>query len=348
VRGTRIATNLVCAASTALTLVAGAAVPTAAEFRTAWGDPDLQGIWSNATLTPLERPDTEDRELLTEAEAAELNRTGLQRTLDSSTLDAATSGESSEAWVELGQGVRSRRTSLIVDPPSGRVPYTARGAQQRRLAMARLMSLVPIRSWEDRPVGERCLGTGGLLLPNPLHLNNHQIFQAPGYVAIKSEFMNETRIVPLDGRSPPAPAIKLWSGASRGRWEGDSLVVETTNFNGRSETITATTALRLVERFTRIDAATIDYELTVTDPDTYTQPWTLANTLRAIEGPIYEYACHEGNYSLGLVLAGAVAEEKAWEGVRRRQELRSRGMMLGLITLVALLFLLVAYRRGRR
>jgi len=287
------------------------AAPT--QFRTPWGDPDLRGIWSNATLTPLERPSTVDKEYLTESEAEELDRTGLERALDPGTIDVGPSGEASEVWLELGQGVRSRRTSLVVDPRDGKVPYTPEGSKRRNLEMARLLSLVPINSWEDRALGDRCLLTGGLFIPNAFSLNNHQIFQTPEHVAIKSEFMNETRIIPIDGRPPLDPAIRLWAGASRGHWEGESLVVEATNFNDKGGSITSTEGLRLRERFTRVDASTIDYELTVIDPAVYRRPWTLANTLRAIEGPIYEYACHEGNYSLVNILAGARAQDQARE-----------------------------------
>jgi hypothetical protein len=303
----------------ALLSLLGAAAPAQTPFRTAWGDPDLQGIWSNATLTPLERPDTVDQEYLTESEAEELNRTGKERTLAPIKFEVDASGELNDAYMELGQGVRSRRTSLVVDPPNGKVPYTPEGLKRRNLAIARLLSMVPINSWEDRSLAERCLLTGGLFIPNPFYLNNHQIFQTPGYVAIRSEVMNETRVIPIDGRQPLDPSIKLWAGASIGHWEGESLVVESANYNdeGGLGIIGATDQLRLVERFTRVDAKTIDYELTVTDPASYTRPWTLANTLRAIEGPIYEYACHEGNYSLVHILAGARAQEKAREQGQR-------------------------------
>jgi len=287
--------------------------PAQTPFRTPWGDPDLQGIWSNATLTPLERPDNVDKEYLTEAEAEEVNRTGMERTLAPIKFEVDASGELNEAYMELGQAVRSRRTSLVVDPPNGKIPHTPEGSRRRSLAIGQLLSLVPINSWEDRSLAERCLMTGGLFVPNPFYLNNHQIFQTPDHVAIVSEVMNETRIIPLDDRPRPAAGVKLWAGASRGHWEGETLVVETASYGPRGGMIATTTETRIVERFTRVDAATIDYEVTVTDPVLYTQPWTLANTLRAIEGPIYEYACHEGNYSLVNILAGARAQEKAKE-----------------------------------
>ena len=280
-----------------------------AQFRTEWGDPDLQGLWSNATLTPLERPDKVQKEYWTEEEAAEIDRNGLESTLAPIQFEVRASGELTEVWMELGKGVRSRRTSLVVDPPNGKVPYTTEGLARRNLAFARLVSMVPINSWEDRGLNERCLLTGGLFVPNPFYLNNHQIFQTRDHVAIKSEVMNEVRLIPIDGREPPAPGVKLWAGASRGRWEGDSLVVEITNYNDKGGLAGSTDGLRLVERFTRVDADTIDYRVTVSDPASYTQPWTLENTLRKIEGPIYEYACHEGNYSLVNILAGARAKD---------------------------------------
>jgi hypothetical protein len=308
-------------------IVLAAALPAAAQtettpaqtsFRTSWGDPDLQGLWSNATLTPLERPDKVDKEYLTEAEAEELNRTGMERTLAPIKFEVDASGELNDAYMELGQGVRSRRTSLVVDPPNGKIPYTPDGLKRRNLFLAKLLGRTNIDSWEDRSLAERCLMTGGMFVPNPFYLNNHQIFQTPDYVAIKSEVMNETRIIPIDGRPPLDPAIKLWAGASRGHWEGDSLVVEISNYNDEGGMVGSTSDVRLVERYTRVDDRTIDYELTVTDPTSYTRPWTLANTLRAIEGPIYEYACHEGNYSLVNILAGARAQDQKAEELKRQ------------------------------
>jgi hypothetical protein len=281
-------------------------------FRTAWGDPDLQGIWSNATLTPLERPSGQaDKEFLTEAEAAEINRTGLERTLKPLAPEVRLSGELNELWLELGTVVRSRRTSLIVDPPDGKVPHTPEGKKRRDLALARMFNLVPVNSWEDRGLPERCLMTGGFFAPNPFYLNNHRIVQNRDHVIIVSEVMNQTRIIPLDGRPPLSAAITTWGGDSRGRWEGQSLVIETANFNSQPGFQGATNTLRLVERLTRVDAATIDYELTVTDPAAFTRPWRLVNTLRKASGPIYEYACHEGNYGMINILSGARAQERA-------------------------------------
>ncbi len=283
------------------------------EFRTEWGDPDLQGLWSNATLTPLERPDEMAQQaFLTEAEADEIDKASVELTLSLSPFanEVPLSGELNEIWLELGQVLPSRRTSLVVDPPGGKVPFTPEGRKRRDLAFARLFSLVA-DSWEDRHRSERCLATGGVFVPNPFYLNNHHILQSRNHVAILTEMMNEVRIIPLDGRPPLGPSITQWAGDSRGRWEGESLVVETTNFNNMVDFQGATDGLRIVERFTRVDADTIDYELTATDPASFTQEWTLANTLRKVVGPIYEFACHEGNYGLPNILAGARAQEQA-------------------------------------
>ena len=282
------------------------------QFRTEWGDPDFQGIWSNATLTPLERPDQmADQQFLTEAEAHEIERTGIELTvLNPFDFEVPLSGELNEIWLEPGLIVRSRRTSLVVDPPDGKVPFTPEGKKRRDVALARIFSLVA-DSWEDRALHERCLFTGDLFVPNPFYLNNHQILQSRDHLAIVTEYMSDFRIIPLHGRPPLGPGITHWAGNSQGRWEGESLVVETTNFNNMVDFQGATDGLRIVERFTRVDADTIDYELTATDPASFTQAWTLANTLRKVEGPIYEYACHEGNYGLPNILAGARAQEKA-------------------------------------
>jgi hypothetical protein len=294
----------------------GAAAPQTSDagkaFRTPWGDPDLQGIWTNATLTPLERPDNApDKEYLTEEEAAAIDGSGIERVLAPLKPEVEASGELNEAYMEIGQVVRTRRTSLVIDPPNGKVPFTPEGRARRGQEFRRLIGAIPINSYEDRPMNDRCLLTGGLITPNPFYLNNHQIFQTRDHVAIKSEVMNETRIIPLDGRPPLDDRIRLWGGSSRGHWEGDTLVVETANYNGRSVMFGSTAEQHVVERFTRVDASTIDYEATISDPASYTEPWTLANTMRAIEGPIYEYACHEGNYGLVNILEGVRAQEAA-------------------------------------
>jgi hypothetical protein len=299
-------TLLTLAAAVALTVAAHAQ----ARYRTPWGDPDLQGTWSNATLTPLERPAAlGDKQFWTEAEAAALDNNAIGQVLKNFAAGAATDGELSATWLEPGKVVRSRRTSLVVDPADGKVPYTPDG-RKRWDAVPFLGRPLPADAPEDRTLAERCLGTDNILLPNPFYNNNHQIVQAPGYVALASEMMHEVRIIPLDRRPNPGARVTQWVGVSSGHWEGDTLVVETRNFNDKRLFRGATSTLGLVERLTRVDLATIDYQLTVTDPATFTRPWTMVNTLRTAPGRIFEMACHEANYGLAGILRGARAEEQ--------------------------------------
>jgi hypothetical protein len=203
---------------------------------------------------------------------------------------------------------------LIVDPPDGRIPYTAEGmARWNAVPSAERLSSgkkLAANGPEDRTESERCLTTGGLFIPNPFYNNYHQIVQTRTHVAILTEMMHEVRIIPIDGRPHVGEGIRQWLGDSRGRWEGRTLVVETTNFNDKRLFRGATRDLRLVERFTRIDADTIAYQLTVSDPATFATPWTIENVLRKPHGVLYEVACHEGNYGLAGILSGARAEEK--------------------------------------
>jgi hypothetical protein len=278
--------------------------------RTPWGDPDLQGLWSNASATPLERPaGFADKPFWTEAEVAEVERNGLQQVLKAVAPELPFTGELNATWLEPGKVVRGRHTSLVVDPADGKIPYTSEGKKrwdELPTNGKRLRADAP----EDRSLVERCLLIDPVLLPNPFYNNNHQIVQTPGYVVILSEMMHQVRIIPLDGRPRLRGDLAQWLGDSRGRWEGQTLVIETTNFSGQRLFRGASTALRLVERLSRVDAATIDYQVTVTDPATFTQPWTAVSTLRATQGPIYEYACHEGNYGLTGILRGARSEEE--------------------------------------
>jgi hypothetical protein len=278
--------------------------------RTPWGDPDLQGLWNNATVAPLERPPTmANKPFWTEAEAADVEKNGLQTLLKAVAIEVPVSGELNEIWLEAGKVLRNRNTSMVVDPPDGRIPYTPEG-RKRWNAQPTLGKLLKADGPEDRALIERCMHVDAALLPNPFYNNNHQIVQTPGHVLILSEVVHQARIIPLDGRSPVDGRVPQWLGNSRGRWEGQTLVVETTNFREQGLFRGATAALRLVERFTRVDAATIDYEVRVTDPATFTQPWTAIGTLRATAGPLYEYGCHEGNYSMGGILRGARLKEK--------------------------------------
>jgi hypothetical protein len=278
--------------------------------RTPWGDPDLQGLWSNASVTPLERPAAfADKPFWTEVEVAEVEKDGVQQLLKGLAPEVPFSGELNATWLEPGKVLRSRHTSLIVDPADGKIPYTSEG-KKRWDALPTNGKRLPADAPEDRSLVERCLLIDPVLLPNPFYNNNHQIVQTPGYVVILSEMMHQVRIIPVGGRPRFGGNLAQWLGDSRGHWEGQTLVIETTSFNGNRLFRGATEALRLVERLTRVDAATVDYQVTVTDPATFTQPWTAVSTLRATQGPIYEYACHEGNYGLAGILRGARSGEE--------------------------------------
>jgi hypothetical protein len=218
--------------------------------------------------------------------------------------------------------ILTKRTSLIIDPPDGKLPAVTEEASRRRTARAAYLREHPADSWEDRPLNERCLTymqSGPPMLPSPIDLllgfpYHFQIVQTPDYVAIRHEELN-LRIIPLDGRSHVPERISQWLGDSRGHWDGETLVVETTNFRDKRPYYAAgmftTHQMRLVERFTRVGADTIDYQFTVDDPTTWTTPWTAAVPIVMSKGKIFEFACHEGNYALPHVLSGARAQEKA-------------------------------------
>jgi hypothetical protein len=278
--------------------------------RTPWGDPDLQGLFSNASVTPMERPALLGAKAVwTEAEAAEVEKNGLATLLKAVAPEIPVSGELNEIWLEVGKVVRNRHTAMVIEPADGKIPYTPEG-KKRWDAVPSLGKRMTADSPEERALIERCIQTDPVLLPNPFYNNHHQIVQAPGYVMILSEVIHQTRIIPVDGRPHLNSKVTQWFGDSRGRWEGQTLVIETTNFNPEGLFRGATPGLRLEERLTRVDETTIDYELRVTDPETFTQPWKAVSTLRTAPGPIFEYACHEGNYGLGGILKGARFEDK--------------------------------------
>jgi hypothetical protein len=285
---------------------------------TPWGDPDLQGVWSNLAPIPLERPAAlASKPFFTESEAAEAEKNALATTLKNVDALVATSGEFNEIWLESGKGrvPRNRSTSLVIDPPDGKIPYTpegrARWEETPHLTTERITGrALRADTWEDRALQERCITSDTAFYPNGFYNNYMQIVQAPGTVAIRLESMHDTRVIPLDGRPPLSTSIKQWTGDSRAWWEGKTLVVETTNFDSRRRFHGATEDLKLVERFTRVDGDTIDYRLTVSDPQTFTRPWTLENSLWRTDEAIYEVGCHEGNIGLAGILAGARAQEK--------------------------------------
>jgi len=288
--------------------------------RTADGRPDLQGIWNSASLTPFERPkEFAGRDFFTAGEAAEYTK----RVLDQSNRDrrGATpqddvNGAYNEAWFERGTKVAPNlRTSIVVDPPDGRVPPLtpeARDAAAVRGAVQRRSPEGP----EDFALPVRCIlwpTAGPPMIPGPYN-NNYQIVQTRDYVAINAEMIHDVRIVPLDRRPHLPSAIRLWMGDSLGHWEGDTLVVDTTNFTDKTRYRGSDQNLHVIERFTRTAVDTIEYRFTIDDPTAFTKPWTGEIILSKAPGPLYEYACHEGNYSMTNILAATRAQEKAEAG----------------------------------
>ena len=284
--------------------------------RTAYGDPDLQGVWSNAVLTPLERPeDLADKATLTEAEAREYARRRREadnrdRRVDDSNEDVADAYN--DFWWDSGDNiVRTRRTSLIVDPPDGRLPELTPAGRQR-LQARRASSELPAGP-EDLSLSTRCIHIGSAgppMLPS-VYNNNYHLVQTEDHVLIVNEMVHDARIVPLDGRGRLHEDIRQWLGSSRGRWDGDTLVVETTN--RRDETSVRGTGMNmlLTERFTRVADDVLMYEFTVDDPENFTRSWSAQIPSIRADGLMYEYACHEGNRGMLGILAGARAAEEA-------------------------------------
>jgi hypothetical protein len=280
--------------------------------RTPWGHPDLQGVWDSTTGTPLERPDElADKEVLSEEEAVERERRRFAQFDSRDRGPGNPTGDYGSVWRE-GSKNAVNRTSLILEPKSGKLPpLTAEG---RRLLEARRnarRARGPADSWEDRSLWERCLTRGTPRIPNNYNSNWH-ILQTEQHVVVHQEMIHENRVIPLDARPHLPGTIRLWNGDARGRWEGDTLVVETTNFNERQEFRGfPLTRARLIERFTRTGPDTLDYRFTIDDPSTFTAPFTVGLPMTLNADAYYEYACHEGNYGLTNILAGHRAEEKA-------------------------------------
>jgi hypothetical protein len=280
--------------------------------RTPWGDPDLQGTWDYRTITPLERArELGTREFYTEEEKKTLeDRAG--RRMDTVPDQIRPGLNHAQWWTDPGRFVADGyRTSLIVDPPDGRIPaLTAEG--KARQARAPNRNNAVNASWLDRGNQERCItyGLPSASLPT-LYNNNIQIVQAPGAAVIVHEMIHEARVVPLDGRPRLNDKVQAWIGSSRGWWEGDTLVVETTNFNGKNSYRGSTTGLHLIERYTRVDEGRLELRLTVSDPTTWEKPWTVLLPMRPTEGDLLEYACHEANLSMVNILEVARDAEKA-------------------------------------
>jgi hypothetical protein len=310
-----------------LTTLSLSVPPSAAQpapTRTPDGKPNLAGIYSFSTITPLQRPEgLAGKATLTDEEAVAFEsseNTRQNRDLFDPIKGQPSAGYAARAeggvlsynefWYERGSKLtKDKRTSLIVDPANGAIPFTEQ-TRQRVAEMRRRSDAGVGDSYADRPLADRCIqgfNSGPPMTPGQYN-NNVQIMQTPGTVVIINEMIHNARIIPTDGR--PHTNLHFWSGDSRGHWEGDTLVVETINFRRETSLQGSTANTRLVERFTRIDADTLKYEFTVTDPTAYTQPWTANMPLVRIPGPVFEYGCHEGNYALPNILAGARAQEK--------------------------------------
>jgi hypothetical protein len=314
-----IVTLLACAAAAATLTSTLRAQPAASVApRTAWGAPDLRGLWNGTTITPLERPLNQDKEFLTEAEAKAIEAAAVQRNETDGPPPAGDPGTYNQIWFDPGSRVvPSRRTSLVVDPNDGRIPFTAQGLARFRESNAHYGKGAR-GIWTDFDTGERCL-TDGVPVYFTGYNNNYQIFQTESEVAIVGEMFGDRRIIPLEAR--PRPGFPQWLGHSRGRWDGDTLVVETSGFADKSHYWWAGAwrasrpTLTLVERFTRVNAERIDYQFTMTDPVMFTRPWTAAYPLSSNQaangvtsGRMYEYACHEGNYALPNTMKGWLAD----------------------------------------
>ena len=285
--------------------------------RTPWGDPDLQGVFTSATYTPLERPpEFAGKEFFTAEEAAVFAQNSLKGLFD----QAADNIHYDDAiWQSEAtpQGLSSLRTSLVVNPRDGRIPPLTPEAQQRIASRNEARRRSPSDGPESRLLSERCIvwRHEGPPMLVPAYASIYQIVQSPGYVAILQEMTHNVRVIPIDGGAPLSPEIRQYGGDSRGRWEGQTLVVEVANFNDRtdfrSNANIRSEALRVVERFTRVDNTTILYEFTVNDPKTFTKPWSAEFPMMEAKGPVLEYACHEGNYGFANILSAARAEEAA-------------------------------------
>jgi hypothetical protein len=294
--------------------------------RTPDGQPDLEGTWTNATLTPFQRPaELGSKEFFTEQEAAAFERQRIEQG-DVDRIEGAR-GDSdlarrayNSAWFDRGTHVvKSRRTSLVVDPPDGRIPPFTPEAKARHDTFRAALALRPADDPEDRLLTERCIlfgAAGPPMLPEPYN-NNYRIVQSAGFVTILAEMNHDARIIPLDGKPYLGAGMPQWKGNSRGHWEGDTLVVESRDFKFNSQSRFGVAYLdgmsdgnlRVVERFTRTAPDTILYGATVDDPTVYTKPWTVEISMTKRNDAIFEYACNEGNYGLAGILSGTRAEE---------------------------------------
>ena len=307
---------------TAQAPAAGATSPKPAKpwtlSRTPDGQPDLQGFWTNTTYVPLERPKNVTRQFYTKEEVVEIIKHAAD--VESEQTEPGTIPDVHYDFTQFGldrsQGALALnlRTSLIVDPPEGRIPPMTTEGQKRAAerAEARKKMGGPYDAAENQPLSVRCIimdRIGPPMLAGAYN-NNYQIVQVPGYVMILVEMIHDVRIVPLDGRPHLPQNVRQWTGSYRGHWDGETLVVETANFNGKNPFQGSSENMRLTERFTRVDANTIRYQFTVDDPSNWTRPWSAEVPWAQTVGPLFEHACHEGNYGLGNTLSGARVEDR--------------------------------------
>lgn len=282
---------------------------------TPWGHPDFQGVWDRRTITPLERPERlAGKSFLTAEEIIAYEKASAARP-DGRPLDARRAGISVHDPQDLDYGstvLATGQTSLVIDPPDGRIPAYTQAANERAAAAAQLReSRGSADSWTDRSLNERCLTWG---MPNGMlpqaYNNNIQIIQTRNAVMILTEMVHDARIIPLDGRPHIPKNITQWHGDARGHWEGETLVIETTNFSAKSSFRRSSSNLQLEERYTRTADGTLQYEFTVTDDTTWERPWSVSFPMIKGSEPLYEFACHEGNYGLKNILQAARHLEK--------------------------------------
>jgi hypothetical protein len=307
-------------AATATTAVGGAA----ATARTPWGDPDLAGVWSSDDMRgiPRERPDEfGTRRFLTDEEFAKRSARDEQtRNQEANRVGAFRNDVGTRTF---------RQTSLVIDPPDGKIPALTPDGEKRRAARNRgSFGEGPFNTFDDFTLYDRCITRGAIGSLGPaIYGNGVTIVQGPGMVAISYEMVHDTRIVPLDGRPHLAAATRQYMGDARGRWDGDTLVVETTNFTDKTAIsgVRHSEALRLTERIRRVDDVTLDYEATIDDPKTYTRPWTMVLQLTQPPGfRMFPYECHEGNLGLRNILSAERAEDQALEDDLKKGIVRAR------------------------
>jgi hypothetical protein len=285
--------------------------------RTPDGQPDLQGFWTNNGYTPLERPRNVTKEFYTKEEALEAEKRAASQEAEQTVPGTVEDVHYDFSQFALDRSQSDRapnlRTSMIVDPPDGRLPPLTAEGQKRAAERAEIEKTVGRwDSAQSNQLDDRCvifLGAGPPMMPAGYN-SNYQIVQGPGFVMILFEMGHEVRMIPLDGRPGISSNIRQWMGHSRGRWDGETLVVETTNFNGKNPLRGSSENMRVIERFTRVSADMIQYRFTIEDESTWTRPWTAEIPMRKTIGPLFEHACHEGNYGLYNTLVGARLEEK--------------------------------------